>query len=203
MNVRRCAAYLVVAEAAVGRQIPFLLLERIKDDFKATYGFRARTAIALAFDRQYAPKLKQFMNEAMSASADPDKMRSVQNQVSAVKSVMIENIERVLDRGEKIELLVDKTETLRFQADTFQKSGRQLRRAMCRQNLKMKLVVVGILIMIGLVLFFVLCYGGGRNCTSSGKSSPPPSPSPSPPLSPSPVSPPPSPEDNRFRFALL
>mmetsp|Transcript_8136 Transcript_8136/g.50369 ORF Transcript_8136/g.50369 Transcript_8136/m.50369 type:complete len:140 (-) Transcript_8136:3651-4070(-) len=139
------------------------------------------------------------MNEAMSASADPDKMRSVQNQVSAVKSVMIENIERVLDRGEKIELLVDKTENLRFQADTFQKSGRQLRRAMCRQNLKMKLVILGILLMIGLVLFFVICYGGGRNCTSSGKSSPPPSPSPSP----SPVSPPPSPEEDRLRFALL
>lgn len=194
--MRRRAAYLVVAEAAVGRQIPFVLLERIKDDFKATYGFRARTAIALAFDRQYAPKLKQFMNEAMSASTDPDKMKSVQNQVSAVKSVMIENIERVLDRGEKIELLVDKTETLRYQADTFQKSGRQLRRAMCRQNMKIKLVILAIFIMIGLVLFFVICYGGGRNCTSKGKSSPPPP-------SPSPVPPPPSPEESRFRFALL
>eukprot|EP00963_Diacronema_lutheri_P005634 scaffold435_cov342-Pavlova_lutheri.AAC.24 len=132
----------------------------------------------------------------MSASTDPDKMKSVQNQVSAVKSVMIENIERVLDRGEKIELLVDKTETLRYQADTFQKSGRQLRRAMCRQNMKIKLVILAIFIMIGLVLFFVICYGGGRNCTSKGKSSPPPP-------SPSPVPPPPSPEESRFRFALL
>jgi len=32
-----------------------------------------------------------------------------------VKNIMVDNIERVLERGEKIELLVDKTDNLRFQ----------------------------------------------------------------------------------------
>ena len=32
-----------------------------------------------------------------------------------VKNIMVENIEKVLERGEKIELLVDKTDNLRFQ----------------------------------------------------------------------------------------
>lgn len=35
---------------------------------------------------------------------------------------MIENIDRVLERGEKIELLVDKTEQLNQQAFRFEKS---------------------------------------------------------------------------------
>nr|GEY91704.1 vesicle-associated membrane protein 727 [Tanacetum cinerariifolium] len=46
----------------------------------------------------------------------------------------------VLDRGEKIELLVDKTENLQFQADSFQRQGRSLRRKMWLQNLQMKLM---------------------------------------------------------------
>jgi vesicle-associated membrane protein 72 len=37
-------------------------------------------------------------------------------QVSEVKNIMVDNIEKVLERGEKIELLVDKTDNLRFQA---------------------------------------------------------------------------------------
>lgn len=37
-----------------------------------------------------------------------------------VKNIMVENIERVLERGEKIELLVDKTDNLRFQARGWQ-----------------------------------------------------------------------------------
>lgn len=36
-------------------------------------------------------------------------------QVSEVKNIMVDNIEKVLERGEKIELLVDKTDNLRFQ----------------------------------------------------------------------------------------
>jgi hypothetical protein len=36
-------------------------------------------------------------------------------QVDEVKNIMVENIEKVLERGEKIELLVDKTDNLRFQ----------------------------------------------------------------------------------------
>jgi hypothetical protein len=39
-----------------------------------------------------------------------------------VKDVMIENIDRVLERGEKIELLVDKTDRLNQQAFKFEKS---------------------------------------------------------------------------------
>ena len=36
-------------------------------------------------------------------------------QVDEVKNIMVDNIEKVLERGERIELLVDKTDNLRFQ----------------------------------------------------------------------------------------
>lgn len=43
-------------------------------------------------------------------------------QVDEVKNIMVDNIERVLERGEKIELLVDKTDNLRFQVMQLQGS---------------------------------------------------------------------------------
>jgi hypothetical protein len=43
------------------------------------------------------------------------KMQQVKQQVEEVKHVMMSNIEQVLERGDRIELLVDKTEDLRFQ----------------------------------------------------------------------------------------
>ena len=42
-------------------------------------------------------------------------MRCCLPQVDEVKNIMVDNIEKVLERGEKIELLVDKTDNLRFQ----------------------------------------------------------------------------------------
>ena len=40
-------------------------------------------------------------------------------QVDEVKNIMVDNIEKVLERGEKIELLVDKSENLRDRVSLF------------------------------------------------------------------------------------
>lgn len=48
----------------------------------------------------------------------------MQAQIDEVKDVMIENIDRVLERGERIELLVDKTDKLSQNARKFEKSVR-------------------------------------------------------------------------------
>jgi len=89
---------------------------------------------------------------------------AVQKQVEEVKSVMMENIEKVLDRGDRIELLVDKTEELRFQADNFYKTGRSLRRRMWWNNMKMKLAIAVLIFCIVFVIFLTACFWGGNNC---------------------------------------
>jgi uncharacterized protein len=44
-----------------------------------------------------------------------NKLAKIKSQVAEVKDIMMENIERVLDRGGKIEILVEKTDSLRNQ----------------------------------------------------------------------------------------
>ncbi|KAL6978778.1 hypothetical protein U1Q18_020446 [Sarracenia purpurea var. burkii] len=110
------AAYCVVAVESAGRQIPMAFLERIKDDFTKKYGGgKAATAAANSLNREFGPKLKEQMQYCVDHSEEISKIAKVKAQVSEVKGVMMENIEKVLDRGEKIELLVDKTETLHSQ----------------------------------------------------------------------------------------
>ncbi|KAL2898793.1 hypothetical protein RDABS01_028367 [Bienertia sinuspersici] len=96
-------AYCVVAVESAGRQIPIAFLEKFKDEFSKKYG------------------------GGKAATAEINKLAKVKAQVSEVKGVMMENIEKVLDRGEKIELVVDKTEPslpgLRFQDLGLPKSG--------------------------------------------------------------------------------
>ncbi|THU45473.1 hypothetical protein C4D60_Mb02t18300 [Musa balbisiana] len=87
------------------------------------------------------------------------KLAKVQDQVSEVKGVMMENIEKVLDRGEKIELLVDKTENLRSQAQDFRQQGTKMRRKMWLQNMKIKLIVLGIIIALILIIILSVCHG--------------------------------------------
>lgn len=54
----------------------------------------------------------------------------VRGQLNEVKDIMVENIEKVLQRGEKIELLVDKTEALSQSAKRFQTQSKSLKNVM-------------------------------------------------------------------------
>ena len=154
--------YLVVADEAYGRNIPFRFLEAVKNDFAAAWGVKALTAAAYSLNTAYGRKLKELMDYCEKTPERFDKVAAVQKQVDEVKNVMIENIEKVLDRGEKIELLVDKTQSLRNSADTFHRQGKQLRRQMWMNNLKMKLAGgAGCLILFFLVLWMAGAFEGG------------------------------------------
>jgi len=151
-----------VADESAGRQLPFAFLNRVKDDFKhhvVTLG--AGTAISHSLSKQFGPKLKEHMEYCMAHPDAVSSVASVQKQVDEVKNIMMDNIEKVLDRGEKIELLVDKTDQLRFQADNFHRTGRNLRRKMWMQNLKMKLALVFVVLAVIGVLVAIICGSGG------------------------------------------
>ena len=45
-----------------------------------------------------------------------DRVNRVQGEIEEVRQVMVENIDKVLERGEKIELLVDKVGTHMYTA---------------------------------------------------------------------------------------
>ncbi|KAK9938999.1 hypothetical protein M0R45_015709 [Rubus argutus] len=50
---------------------------------------------------------------------------------------MVDNIEKILERGDRIELLVDKTATMQDGAFHFKKQSKRLRRALWMKNAKL------------------------------------------------------------------
>ncbi|XP_038993200.1 vesicle-associated membrane protein 727-like [Hibiscus syriacus] len=114
--------------------------------------FVDRFSIAYNLDREFGPRLKEHMQYCMNHPEEISKLSKLKAQVIEVKGIMMDNIEKNLDRGEKIELLVDKTENLQFQADSFQRQGRQLRRRMWMKNLQMKLMVGGAVVVLIIIL---------------------------------------------------
>ncbi|XP_057475884.1 vesicle-associated membrane protein 727-like [Actinidia eriantha] len=170
--------FLVVADESLGRSVPFVFLERVKDDFKRRYSasirtddlhsladeededaglFEDRFSIAYNLDREFGPRIKEHMQYCLNHPDEISKLSKLKAQITEVKGIMMDNIEKVLDRGEKIELLVDKTENLQFQADSFQRQGRQLRRKMWLQSLQMKIMVGGAILALIIILWLMVC----------------------------------------------
>jgi len=155
--------YLAVAEDSYGRTIPFGFLTRVAADFQKKHAAKALTATEGSLDKIFGPTLKSHMEYCQEHPEEISKIASVQRKVDEVKNIMVENIEEVLKRGEKIEVLVDKTDDLRNHAAQFQHQGQKLRSKMWWQNFKMKATIFGLVLMIALILFLIICFSG-ENC---------------------------------------
>jgi vesicle-associated membrane protein 7 len=116
-------------------RIPFAFLHEIKDLFHSKYGLEVpQRAIAFSLNEEFSKVIQDRMDYYNNAGSNIDNLSAVKNQIEDVKGVMVENIEKVLERGEKIELLVDKTDRLNQQAFQFVSNSKKLRTAMWWKN---------------------------------------------------------------------
>eukprot|EP00299_Pterocystis_sp_00344_P002438 c1274_g1_i1.p1 GENE.c1274_g1_i1~~c1274_g1_i1.p1 ORF type:complete len:218 (-),score=36.30 c1274_g1_i1:59-712(-) len=145
--------YMCMCDSEFSRRIAFSFLEDIKKRFQSTYGERARTALAYGMNEDFSKVLSSSMNY-YSTNPEADKLNKVRGEIGDVKSIMVGNIEKVLDRGEKISLLVDKTEQMQQQSLTFKKQSTSLRKLMWWKNCKLNLMIAAIVLL--LIFFLVL-----------------------------------------------
>ncbi|KAF8789582.1 Vesicle-associated membrane protein 7 like protein [Argiope bruennichi] len=63
-------------------------------------------------------------------------------EIDELTEIMVQNIDSVANRGERLELLVDKTENLNSASVTFRKTSKNLARSMCIKNVKITVIIV-------------------------------------------------------------
>lgn len=76
------------------------------------------------------------MRQFEAGGENEDVVAKAQREIESARGIMTENIERVLERGERIDLLVDKTAGLQSGAMEFRVRSRGLRRRMWWKNTK-------------------------------------------------------------------
>ena len=139
------------------RRIPFAFLDDIKQRFLDAHGDERHTAIAFAMNHEFSRVLRRQMDVFNGPMATESQFSDMRGKLDDVKDVMVKNIEMVLERGEKLELLVDKSEQLQLDAFRFQKSSKQLRNAMFWKKVKIYLLIFFIFCVVLYVFLAVLC----------------------------------------------
>lgn len=148
--------YLCMADESFGRRIPFAFLEDLRNRFEESYAREAQTAIAYAFNGTFSSVIQTQM-EYFNTNPDADVINKVRGGIADVKKGMVENIDKVLDRGEKIDLLVDKADNLQADAFRFKKTAVKLKRAYWWQNVKIQLTVFFVLAAIIYTILAISC----------------------------------------------
>eukprot|EP00002_Diphylleia_rotans_P001066 TRINITY_DN10586_c0_g2_i1.p1 TRINITY_DN10586_c0_g2~~TRINITY_DN10586_c0_g2_i1.p1 ORF type:complete len:219 (+),score=60.06 TRINITY_DN10586_c0_g2_i1:69-725(+) len=163
-KVQDSICYLCMSDDNSPRYASFAFLDEIQQRFSKMYGPRAMTAGPMEMDREFGPFLKEKMNSFSTRNGAP--INRVQSQVEEVKSIMMKNIDQVIARGERMEILVDKTQNLNDTASQFQKTARQVRRKMWLKNIKLTALIALFVLLVVFFLIVVPACGGFsfKNC---------------------------------------
>ncbi|PPR02141.1 hypothetical protein CVT24_011390 [Panaeolus cyanescens] len=157
--------FLVMADESAGRRVPFAFLAELQRKAFAPSSSSSDDIPAYGMQGSFGPTISALMH-TYNTAPPADELTRAQNELNQVKDIMVQNVEQILSRGERIELLVDKTDVMAGQATAFRRGARSVRREMWWKNKK----VLGISILLGIVLLYILvaqvCGPGLNHCRS-------------------------------------
>mmetsp|Transcript_96875 Transcript_96875/g.145115 ORF Transcript_96875/g.145115 Transcript_96875/m.145115 type:complete len:254 (-) Transcript_96875:90-851(-) len=132
-------------------RVAIQMLQETYKEFMPKHGSAAKTAA----ENSLSKKAKSVLSTVCKKYEDPskvDKTASVLGQVDAVKGQMQDNISNMLKNVDKAESLADKSDQLNEQASVFKKRSTDLKKQMQWKNLKMTLLLGGIVLLILIIV---------------------------------------------------
>ena len=138
------------------------MLQETYKEFVGKFGGEAMSAKENSLNR----KAKTILSAACAKYEDSttiDKAQSVLGKVDGVKAQMQDNIAGMLKNTEKAESLADKSDQLNEQAAVFKKNSKDLKHQMKCKNLKMTLLLTGLIVGILLVILVPLIMKAKKN----------------------------------------
>jgi hypothetical protein len=99
--------------------------------------------------------LKKWFEKVQNGSQE--KIIAINNEIDDTKNLMMENLDKVLERGENIDKIASTSNKLQEQASSFKRGAIDLKKEMCLRNWKIIATIsLGVLIFILLIVFAIL-----------------------------------------------
>merc|ERR1712032_1125805 len=119
----------------------------------------------------FAPQLQQIMQRFNNPAND--KLSHARERVDDVKGIMIDNIAKILERGEQLDILVEQSAQLTNDANDFKYEADDLRKRMCQQHARLIIIlsIVGAVILLIVIIAIAVgvCTQIPGACSSSKK----------------------------------
>lgn len=162
--------YLCISDKTYQARTVFGFLSDVKDKFKEQFGGDKRyphpSEITAKNCSKFASALAS-QTKLYNENPEADKIGKIKEQIDSVKQIMLENLDNLIERGDRIDNLCDKTEMLKEEAQGFHNNARTLKRKMWLRNVKIAAAGFLILCLLGLVISFIACGIDFHKCKSA------------------------------------
>ncbi|KAK7347096.1 hypothetical protein VNO80_21623 [Phaseolus coccineus] len=149
---------LCMADDAFGRMVPFAFLEDIHKKFVKTYGRAILSSPAYAMNDEFSRILSQQM-DYYSNDPNADRLNRLKGEMTQVRTVMVDNIEKVLERGGRLELLVEKTSAMNNNSIRFKRQSRRYKNNLWWSNIRLTVALIIVFVIVSYIILAFLCRG--------------------------------------------
>jgi uncharacterized coiled-coil DUF342 family protein len=136
-------------------RVAIQMLQELYTDFMAKFAADTKTAGSDALSRKGKKTLSEICDK-FDDLAKVDKSAALLGKVDQVKSTMQGNIADMLKNTEQADSLAEKSDQLNEQASVFKKKSGDLRKQMAWKNLKMTLLLGGVVAIILIIILVPL-----------------------------------------------
>ncbi|ORY30827.1 synaptobrevin-domain-containing protein [Naematelia encephala] len=103
--------------------------------------------------RPAAPSAPPPTGAGSAPNVQSQKISAIQAQIDETVNVMHDNITKVAERGERLDALQDKTDTLAVSAQGFRRGANRVRKQMWWKDMRMRLIIIfGICVLIVIIV---------------------------------------------------
>ncbi|MCO5556527.1 hypothetical protein L7F22_010076 [Adiantum nelumboides] len=127
--------FLCAADGGMGRRLPFAFLSETLLKFLATFDSTLLASPEPSDFVSYKATLESLVSR-FNHDPQSDPVKAAQKELAGVKDIMTQNVEQILNRGERLDLLMSRTDQAANQSLAFRKRAVGLRRQMWYKNVK-------------------------------------------------------------------
>jgi len=144
--------YILISDIKYPQRTAHMCLEQLQRGFLEKVGDKATTAKDRSLDKTCNALLLKLCQKYDNL-AEVDKLAAVSKKVDTVKLVMQENVDLALQNCVKLEHIEKAAEELQQQAGVFKRNANELKKKMWWKNMKMKLIIGAIvLVILGIII---------------------------------------------------
>lgn len=163
--------FAVVTDENMSRRTAHFVLDEVSKLFNKMFAEGPEALNPKTCD-VFTKPLGDFLIKCSDPANVEDKVKKVRIAVDEVKELALDNVEKVLQRGQQIDDIVSATDELQSQAISFQGNSRALRQQLWWNNMKGNIVMVVVVVVFLFIVYLVFC--GGLSCSSSASAAPAP-----------------------------
>ena len=113
--------FLCMTDSAFNNRTAYTFLFDIKDRFFEKYGNNLGSLSGYSINRDFSETIRSRMS-FFNTETDSEKINAVKKNIGITMDIMKENLDKILDRGEKIEIMVTKSNNLSDSAVSMRKT---------------------------------------------------------------------------------